>query len=71
MGKVVKAEYHAETQMLRLLEPLDGFQDHEQVTADVNKVAPERPWKSLRGILSKEAGDDLARAIDEMFPIEK
>jgi len=71
MTRIVKAEYDAEHQTLRLLEPLEGFEDHDQVTAVVNKADPQRPWKTLRGILSKEAGDDLARAIDEMFPIEK
>ena len=72
MGRIVKAEYDAEQQTLRLLEPLEGFADRAQVTAVVEKAdEPERPWKSLRGILSKEAGDDLARAIDEMFPVEK
>jgi hypothetical protein len=71
MAKIVKAEYDAEHQTLRLLEPLEGFQDNEQVTAVINKSADERPWRSLRGILSKEAGEELGRAIDEMFPVEK
>jgi hypothetical protein len=71
MGKIVKAEYDAEHQTLRLLEPLEGFEDHEQVTAVVNKNDQARPWQPLRGVLSKEAGEELARAIDEMFPIEK
>lgn len=71
MTKVVKAEYDAEHQTLRLLEPLDGFENGAQVTAVVNGTKPQRPWLALQGILSKEAGEELARAIDEMFPIEK
>jgi hypothetical protein len=30
-----------------------------------------RPWLAFHGCLKGEAGDDLARAIEEMFPIEK
>jgi len=71
MTKVVKAEYDAEHQTLRLLEPLEGFKDHAKVTAVVNAEDLDRPRKSLRGVLSKEAGEELARVIDEMFPIEK
>lgn len=71
MTKIVKAEYDAEHQTLRLLEPLDGFKDGAQVTAVVNTEEPNQSRKSLRGILSKEAGEDLARVIEEMFPIKK
>ena len=71
MAQVIKAEYDAEHQTLRLLEPLEGFQDHDQVTAIVDKDQTGRPWRSLRGILSKEAGEELARVINEMFPPEK
>jgi len=71
MTKIVKAEYDAEHRTLRLLEPLDGYENGEQVTAVVNKADPQRPWLALEGVLSKEAGDEFARAIDEMFPIEK
>ena len=71
MTRIVKAEYDAEHQTLRLLEPLEGFEDHDQVTAVINRAHDQGPWQSLRGILSKEAGDELAQAIDEMFPIEK
>jgi len=71
MTRVVNAEYDAQHQTLRLLEPLEGFEDGAQVTAVINPKVPRRPWLALQGILSKEAGDDLARAIEEMFPTEK
>lgn len=57
--------------MLRLLEPLDGFKDGDQVTVVVNPVDPGRPWLALQGILSGEDGEAFARAIEEAFPIEK
>jgi hypothetical protein len=72
MGKVVKAEYDAEHQTLRLLEPIEGFDDHERVSVVVDKaIDTQRPWLPLKGSLSKEAGDSLAAAIEEMFPIER
>jgi hypothetical protein len=71
MTKIVKAEYDAEHQTLRLLEPLEGFDDHAQVTAVVNRADPERPWMALSGVLSGEDGEAFARAVDEAFPIEK
>ena len=71
MAKIVKAKYDAQHQTLRLLEPLEGFPDGEEVTAVVNKVDPQRPWLALQGILSGEDGEAFARAVEEMFPIEK
>lgn len=72
-GVAVEGEYDAETQTLRLLEPLVGVEDHARVKAVMTPVdANEKgPWSELRGILSKEAGEELARAVEEMFPIEK
>lgn len=71
MTKIVKAQYDAQSQTLRLLEPLDGFNDGDRVTAVVNSEDPQRPWLALRGILSGEDGEAFARAVEEMFPIEK
>jgi hypothetical protein len=70
MTKVVTAEYDAAHNTLRLVEPLDGVRDHEKVQVQV--IAPDTaaqpPWMALRGSLSKEAGDELAQALDELFP---
>jgi len=71
MTKIVKAEYDAEHRTLRLLEPLDGYENGEQVTAVVNKADPQRPWLALQGVLHGEDGEAFARAIEEAFPIEK
>lgn len=71
MGRIVRAEFDAEHQTLRLLEPIDGFADHEQVDVIVDKkIDPDRPWMALAGVLSGEDGESFARAIEEMFPIE-
>jgi hypothetical protein len=70
MTKVVTAEYDADANVLRLDEKLEGVGDHEKVTVMVNTPSqPAEPsWKSARGILSKEEGEDLQRAVDELFP---
>jgi len=70
-GKTLKAEYDAEHKTLKLLEPLEGFENGAQLVVFVNNANPERPWLELSGILSDEAGESLARAVEEMFPIEK
>ena len=69
MSKVVIAEYDAKEKALRLEEPLAGVSDHERVRVSIEErpAGEIRPWLSLRGVLSAEAGDSLARAIDEMF----
>ena len=72
MTRVVKAEYDADTQTLRLLEPIDGVENHEQVDVIVDKVIdPKRPWMALANTLSGEDAEAFTRAIDEMFPIER
>jgi hypothetical protein len=72
MGNVIKAEYDKENQTLRLLEPLEGFGNHEQVSVIVDKVIdPKRPWLALENILSGEDGESFAGAIEEAFPIER
>jgi hypothetical protein len=73
MSKVVKAEYDATQNMLRLVEPLDGVHDHEMVDVQVFagrdvKGKNESPSMALKGILSEEAGEELSRLVNEMFP---
>ena len=69
MTKVVIAEYDAQEKALRLAEPLPGIRDHEKVRVSIDEPQEngDRPWLALRGILSPEAGDSLAAAIDQMF----
>ncbi|MEA2235754.1 MAG: hypothetical protein QOC81_478 [Thermoanaerobaculia bacterium] len=69
--KIVKAEFDAEKQILKLSEPLDGFDDHEHVTVIVHHIDPDRPWLEFRGALAGEEGERFANAVEEMFPIEK
>ena len=71
-SKVVKATYDAENNTLRLVEPLVGVGNDETLTVIVEEPArAPHSWDDLRGILSKEAGDELAAIIEEEFPIEK
>lgn len=71
MSRVILAEYDAKHQTLKLPEPLAGVKDHEKVKVAIEKEsaeeAVERPWMKYEGILSPEAGEDLSRAIEEMF----
>jgi hypothetical protein len=70
MSKAILAEYDEATNTLQLLEPLEGFANHETVSIIVKHENGKRPWSHFRGILSAEDGQDLARVIDEAFPIE-
>jgi hypothetical protein len=70
MSKVVNAIYDAESNRLRLSEPLDGFADREIVSVVVHHADAKRPWSDLRGLLSGEEGERFARDIEEAFPIE-
>ncbi len=70
MSKVLQAEYDEATNTLQLLEPLEGVANHETVSVVVQQDSSKRPWSHFRGILSPEDGQDLARIIDEAFPIE-
>jgi hypothetical protein len=72
MSKIVSAEYDEKGRALRLTQPLEGVRDGERVEVTIvahSVGAP--PWARLRGILSGEAGEDLARVVEEMFPTEK
>lgn len=72
MSKVVEAEYDAAENVLRLVEPLEGVADHAKVYVIVEEESRgPHPWDDLRGCLSKEAGQELAAAVEEMFPIER
>lgn len=72
MAKAVTAEFDAEHQTLRLLEPIEGFENKERVQVIVDKaIDPQRPWMALSNCLSSDDGEAFARAIDEMFPIER
>ena len=73
MGKVVRAEYDAATHALKLVEPVEGLHDRDQVdvTIDKREEPGAESWRPFVGCLAGPAGDDFARAIDEMFPIER
>lgn len=69
MGKVVTLEYDAEANVFRPTEPVEGIADHQKVRATLAPVTEdEAPWMKLQGSMSKEEGEDFARAINEMFP---
>ncbi len=67
MSKVLTAEYDEKHLTLKLPEPLVGVKDRAKLRVVVES-SPEdgdRPWKHLRGILSKDAGVSLARALND------
>jgi hypothetical protein len=72
MTKVVTAEYDAAQNTLRLVEPLDGVRDHEKVQVQVIATEGEKTVNgasmALRESLSKEAGEELSKIVNEMFP---
>jgi hypothetical protein len=73
MSTLVTAEYDATRKVLRLVAPAEGLpvDDGSEVAVTPTEIDPDRPWLAFSGCLSKEAGDELAAIIDEMFPIEK
>lgn len=71
MARVVTAEYDAAQNTLRLVEPLEGVRDHEKVQVQViatEREEPEPAWIALRGSLPREAGEELSRLVNELFP---
>lgn len=78
MSTLVKARYKAQERILRLAEPLEGFEDDAEVEVTVTPAPrytaaelEQRPWLKFSGSMSKENGEDFARVLEEMFPIEK
>lgn len=66
--KKVTAEYRARERMLKLDAPLEGVADHARVLVEIQEeVVDATPWIRLKGVLSSEAGESLARAVDELF----
>jgi hypothetical protein len=70
MSKILKAEYDDATNSLRLLEPLEGIADHEEVSVTVDRAKGKKRWSHLENRLKGENGESFARAIDEAFPID-
>lgn len=66
----VRAEYDADSGVLRLTEPLEGVANHETVSVIVAKLsdeAAEPPWMRLEGSLDEQAGREIAATIKEAF----
>ena len=68
MSQTVRAEYNAQTNSLRLSEPLEGVADGEQLSVVVTPVKPRRSWSGLKNVLKGEDGESFAQAIAEAFP---
>ena len=69
MSKVILVEYDAEHRTLKLGEPLAGVKDHEKLRVAIEGASEdgERPWMKCAGMLSPEAGRQLAQAVREAF----
>lgn len=64
MNKHIRAEYDADTESLRLIDPLDGIENHQQILIAVEETQVEaRDWRALRGSLPAEAAEDLRRVL--------
>ena len=71
MSKVLTAKYDAQHNVLQLTEPLEDVSDAEDVEVVVRKTATAESrasWRALENSLPKEQGEDLSRAIEELFP---
>lgn len=70
MAKTVTAEYDAEACVLRLDAPIEGLPDRARVRVTLEADLADHsshPWLALRNVLSTEAGDSLAEAVETMF----
>jgi len=64
MNKRIRAEYDAATGSLRLIDPLEGIEDHQHIVIAIEEnLEPSRDWRALRGSLSAEAAEDLRRIL--------
>lgn len=62
MNKRIRAEYDAASRTLRLVEPLDGIEDRQQVFVAVEEAAAAASdWRRLRGTLPAEAAEEMRR----------
>jgi hypothetical protein len=71
MSKIVSAEYDAAANVLRLVEPVEGLEDHEHVKVTIEQEpvpTAESSWREFAGIMEGERGEEFARVIEEMFP---
>lgn len=68
MSKVILAEYDAESQTLKLPEPLAGVKDHEKVRVAIEGELlgeTEQPWMALAGTLPEQAAEEWLRTLRE------
>jgi hypothetical protein len=64
MNKHIRAEYDADTESLRLIDPLHGIENHQQILIAIEEKQEDvRDWRALRGSLPSEAAEDLRRVL--------
>ncbi len=65
MSRTIEAEYLAEENVLKLAEPLAGVRDHGKVRVTIDESVPadRGDWPTV----SEQAGQELAKAINEAF----
>lgn len=63
MNEKIRAEYDAATRTLRLVEPLVGIADHQEVFLEIEAATSARDWRELRGSLPEGAAEDLRRIL--------
>jgi hypothetical protein len=64
MNQRIRAEYDATTGSLRLIDPLEGIENHQRVMIAVEgKLETVPDWRALRGSLPPEAAEDIRRVL--------
>ncbi|HEX3070248.1 MAG TPA: hypothetical protein VHX14_16905 [Thermoanaerobaculia bacterium] len=64
MNKHIRAEYDADTESLRLIDPLEGIKNHQLILIAVEETQEDvRDWRTLRGSLPSDAAEDIRRVL--------
>ena len=64
MNQRIRAEYDATSGSLRLIDPLEGIENHQKVMIAVEgNVENASDWRSLRGSLPVEAAEEMRRIL--------
>jgi len=64
MNQRIRAEYDEASGSLRLIDPLEGIENHQRVLIAVEgRLEIAADWRALRGSLPSEAAEDFRRVL--------